>query len=199
MSIYFCSHVPHVEKLCTCAVIPDLQDLWGKQMDYARALRSSTKRIAGSGYEIAKDGKNIIAGISYNNIEFTHFQPRASKTKLRFILHGKRHIVSLDIYSLLIRSKNVFREMCLTIKYIFELRAIKFFNTCISIVAGKYLENNCFGIYNFCCFYPPSPCNGQRKRRLGPDGRKGKKCVLLKRARVSLWQSESGEITGLFA
>ena len=45
-------HVLHLEKLYTCAVIPDLQDLWGKQMDYARALRSSTKRIAGSGYEI---------------------------------------------------------------------------------------------------------------------------------------------------
>ena len=32
--MYFCSDVLHLEKLCTCAVIPDLHDLWGKQMDY---------------------------------------------------------------------------------------------------------------------------------------------------------------------
>ena len=59
--MYFCSHVLHLEKLCTCAVISDLQDLWGKQMDNARALRSSTERIAGSGYEIVFNGELNIA------------------------------------------------------------------------------------------------------------------------------------------
>ena len=54
-SVYFWLHVLHLEKLCTCAVIPDLQDLWGKQMDYARVFRCSTKRSVGSEYEIGSN------------------------------------------------------------------------------------------------------------------------------------------------
>ena len=42
---------------------------------------------------------------------------------LGYILHGKAHIVFLDTYSLLIHSKHMSRETCLTMKYIADASA----------------------------------------------------------------------------
>ena len=43
----------------------------GKTMDYARALRSSTKRITGSGYEIGFPRKNNKIGLQNGNVAMT--------------------------------------------------------------------------------------------------------------------------------
>ena len=54
-------------------------------MDYATALRSSTKRIAGSGYEI--DYLHAIFLIYHRAQRKAKFQPKVAQTRLKFRLY----------------------------------------------------------------------------------------------------------------